>query len=128
MGRIKKYIKHLQELESSATSGGWYAYGDVIAAMTGPGDCGGCSGVVGGPRHEPACEWSEIAWAGESDAEFIAAARRVVPSFIRLAEITLEQHNPLRSGFDTDWCKGCGAVWPCPPIRELEEVVPFDQI
>lgn len=34
------------------------------------------------PAHEPSCYWSEIAGAGEADAEFIAASREAVPELL----------------------------------------------
>lgn len=66
-------MNHLDEIAArleAATPGPWEAYGTTVAAMTGPGDCGGCSGLPS-PAHEPACYWSEIAGASEADAALI---------------------------------------------------------
>lgn len=62
----------LRQVAEKATPGPWEAYGNIVAGITGPGGCGGCSGTLS-PDHEPACYWSEIAQAGEPEAQFIAA-------------------------------------------------------
>ena len=68
-------------LADAATEGPWEAHEGTVGAMTGPRDCGGCSGLVS-PRHEPACFWSEVAGAAPADAAFIAAARTAVPRLL----------------------------------------------
>ena len=73
--------EYLQKLADAATSGPWEAHGTSIAAITGSGSCRGCSGLVS-PAHEPSCYWSEIAGAGDADAEFIASARTAVPALL----------------------------------------------
>ena len=71
----------LRRLADAATPGPWEAFGTVIAAITGTGGCGGRSGILS-PAHESSCYWSEIAGAGEADAEFIAASREAVPELL----------------------------------------------
>ena len=81
MTTIDRDRDRLRRLADAATPGPWEAFGTVIAAITGTGGCGGCSGILS-PAHEPSCYWSEIAGAGEADAEFIAASREAVPELL----------------------------------------------
>lgn len=84
----------LRRLADAATDGPWEAHGTTIAAITGSGSCQGCSGLVS-PAHEPSCYWSEIAAAGEADAEFIAAARTAVPAL--LDALAAAEHRATRA-------------------------------
>ena len=78
---MNDFIERARALDAAATAGPWEAYGTAIEAEAGPGGCGGCSGLLS-PAHEPACYWSEVAGAGEADAEFIAAARSMLPAAV----------------------------------------------
>ena len=69
----------IEKRAAAATEGPWEAFGTTVGAMTGPVDCGGCSGLPS-PRHEPACLWRDLAEASEPDAAFIADARTAVPA------------------------------------------------
>lgn len=131
-------MNRLDEIESrleAATPGPWEAYGTVVAAMTGPGDCEGCSGVVGGPLHEPSCLWSEIAGAGEADAELIAHAPADLAALLAVVREVARLHQPIPDGMGfidgsygtiSPACGTCGAYdeyavpWPCPTARALQ--------
>lgn len=105
----RETLARIRKQADNATEGPWEAFGTVIDAITGPGDCRGCSGILS-PAHEPACYYSEIAGAGERDAEFIAASRTTVPALLDALEKVLELHSPLagRPSWDGDIrCSGC---------------------
>ena len=77
--------------------------------------------IAAAELHEPACYHSEIAGAGERDAEFIAAARTTVPALLDLADAVLERHvkaQPIPAAYGTreggDYCAACADDWPCP--------------
>lgn len=90
----------LRALADKATPGSWEAHGTTIAAITGSGSCQGCSGLVS-PAHEPSCYWSEIAAAGEADAEFIAAARTAIPQLLdQLDQVEAERDEWRQTALD----------------------------
>lgn len=132
MSELTERLAEALAVCDAATEGPWEAFGSTIGAMTGPGDCGGCSGILS-PAHEPACYWSEIAGAGEADAEFIARARTGYPVALRALQAVLELHRPFEWSFGygpVTSCKGCAdqgvpqekAEWPCPTVRAIREV------
>ena len=90
----RETLARIRKQADAATPGPWEAFGTVIDAYTGPGDCPGCSGIPS-PAHEPSCYHSEIAGAGEQDAEFIAASRTNVPALLDLAEAMLDLADQL---------------------------------
>lgn len=124
----------------AATPGPWEAYGTTVAAMTGPGDCGGCSGLPS-PEHEPSCLWSEIAGADEPDAELIAHAPADLSSLLAVVREVAGLHRPVPDGLgDTGTgygtvspaCGTCGThdeyavPWPCPTARALEALTEIE--
>lgn len=124
-------MTRLDEIEArlaAATPGPWEAYGTTVAAMTGPGDCGGCSGLPS-PEHEPSCLWSQIAGADEPDAELIAHAPADLSSLLAVVREVARLHqpchteclNPSHEAFcEAQICKTCDHIWPCPTARALE--------
>ena len=124
----------LRELAENATPGPWEASNTTVAAITGPGGCGGCSGLLS-PAHEPSCYWSEIAGACEADAEFIAASRQAVPALLDMldqaeaerdqAQAALDRVRELHQPCNHDApcrgdCSECGQHMPCDTIRALD--------
>ena len=83
---IESRLAEIRARVEAATEGPWEAFETTVGAITGPGDCGGCSGLLS-PAHEPSCYWSEIAGACEADAEFIAASRTDVPWLLGQVEL-----------------------------------------
>ena len=137
-------MNRLNEIEAranAATEGPWEAFGTVIDAITGPGDCRGCSGILS-PAHEPACYYSEIAGAGEQDAEFIAHARTDVPDMAAALRAVLEIHQDggesqgyLDDGSYGDLpncCTECGSLgeygvpYPCPTVTAIRQHIGDD--
>ena len=129
----RETLARIRKRADAATPGPWGADGHVIDAQTGPGNCPGCSGIPS-PAHEPACLYSEIAGAGEQDAEFIAAARTDVPALLDALEKVLELHQPVTDGmgFTEDGyggispaCSSCGTSdeyavpYPCPTVTAI---------
>lgn len=90
----------------AATPGPWEAYGTTVAAMTGPGECGGCSGLPS-PAHEPACLWSEVAGAGELDADLIAHAPADLAALLAVVREVAKVSVPVGvTPSDDPWWKG----------------------
>lgn len=122
-------LDEIAERLEAATPVPWQAYGTTVAAMTGPGDCGGCSGLPS-PAHEPACLWSEIAGADEPDAELIAHAPADLSSLLAVVREVAARHHRTAASEDPAWqyvtglrdayCAHCLADWPCPDARALE--------
>ena len=95
--------------------------------MTGPVDCGGCSGLPS-PRHEPACLWRDLAEASEPDAAFIADARTAVPALTAAVRDVLTLHREGGEVLDYDAegvygyltaCDECGLAFPCLTVRRI---------
>ena len=132
MADPRETLARIRKRADAATPGPWEAFGTVIDAYTGPGDCPGCSGILS-PAHEPSCYHSEIAGAGEQDAEFIAAARTTVPALLDALEKVLALHpRVVVMAADPEFgqmedeaiCGACivnheAADWPCPNVRAI---------
>lgn len=129
MNDPRETLNRIRKQADAATEGPWEAFGTVIDAFTGPGDCPGCSGILS-PAHEPACYYSEIAGAGERDAEFIAAARTTVPALLDALEAVLDAHSPDYTYPDCPKCSECSdlastaersyaVLWPCPTVEAI---------
>ena len=128
-------LSEIEERLANATPGPWKAYGTTVAAVTGPGDCGGCSGLIS-PEHEPSCYWSEIAGAGEPDAELIAHAPADLAALVAFAREIEARHRPVHP----DWvrpgdriCEECTdaaayaagvsyVAWPCPTAAAVQKL------
>ena len=122
LAEIDGRLRAIRARVDAATEGPWEAFGTTVGAFTGPGDCGGCSGLLS-PEHEPSCYWSEIAGASEPDAEFIAASRTDLPALLAAVEAVMELHAADEDG-DCAECirraQGRGdQSYPCPTIRAL---------
>lgn len=122
MNDPRETLARIRKQADAATEGPWEAFGTVIDAFTGPGDCLGCSGILS-PAHEPACYYSEIAGAGEQDAKFIAAARTTVPALLDLADAVFDLHRRSdhtrlvgfpRADREEHYCMEDQKPWPCP--------------
>lgn len=121
-------LEQIKTRAIEATPGPWEAHENTVAAITGTGDCGGCSGILS-PAHEPSCYWSQIAEAERSDAEFIAHAREDIPRLTEALEAVLSVHHAEWHEFhERYFCEGCfkasGAArighWPCPTVAAIE--------
>ena len=108
----------------AATEGPWRAYGTVIDAVTGTGDCKGCSGLDW-PAHEPSCYHSEVAGSLPQNAEFIAHSRTDLPALLDSLEAILDTH------VEREWrpfdglylgstvCDHCRRTWPCTTVTHI---------
>ena len=117
----------IEQRTAAATEGPWEAFGTTVGAMTGPVDCGGCSGLPS-PRHEPACLWRDLAEASEPDTEFIADARTAVPALLAAVRDVLALHREGGEvmGYDAEGvldylpaCIDCDQAYPCATVRAL---------
>ena len=121
---IDTRLAEIRARVEAATEGPWEAFGTTVGAFTGPGDCGGCSGLLS-PEHEPSCYWSEIAGASEPDAEFIAASRTDLPALLAAVEAVMALHQP--NPYDESECDHCvdpaDYMWrreyPCPTVQAI---------
>ena len=94
MEETRQILDRIRTQTKNATEGLWEAFGTAILALTGPGDCKGCSGIPS-PEHEPACYYSEIAGASEEDAAHIATLHNAAPHLITALEKVLDRHQPV---------------------------------
>lgn len=121
----QQILDRIKARAAEATPGPWEARENTVAAITGTGDCGGCSGILS-PAHEPSCYWSQIAEAGAEDAEFIAHARTDVDRLTEALEAVLALHverwapNPIPGGFICDACREPVESEPCTTVRAIE--------